>query len=128
MKYLLDTHTLLWFIDGNAILPAAIKEIIEDKNTKCYVSTASIWEIAIKISLHKLYLEIEFKELYYYLLENKIEILNIEFNHLKNVIDLPFIHRDPFDRIIIAQAQHENMVIITKDDSIIKYKQIKTIW
>ena len=67
MDYLIDTHVLLWFMDGSNLLPQRIKEIIENKNSKCFVSTASIWEIAIKISLNKLFLEIEFVEIEDYL-------------------------------------------------------------
>lgn len=128
MKYLLDTHAFLWFIDGNKLLPTKIKKIIENKKEKCFISTASIWEIAIKISLHKLYLEIEFDELYYYLSANEIEILDIDFNHSKNLINLDFIHKDPFDRMIIAQAIDKKMTIITKDENIRLYKEIKTLW
>ena len=67
MDYLIDTHVLLWFMDGSNLLPQRIKEKIENKNSKYFVSTASIWEIAIKISLNKLFLEIEFVEIEDYL-------------------------------------------------------------
>jgi PIN domain nuclease of toxin-antitoxin system len=76
----------------------------------------------------KLFLEIEFEELYEYLQKNEIEILDINLNNTKILINLKFIHRDPFDRMIIAQAMSEQMILITKDENIQLYKEIQTLW
>ncbi len=81
-----------------------------------------------EISLNKLFLEIEFDEIEDYLLKNEIEILNINFNHYQNLINLEFIHKDPFDRIIIAQTKSEELILITKDENIHLYKDINTLW
>jgi PIN domain nuclease of toxin-antitoxin system len=107
MDYLLDTHILLWFING--------EELDWDLINKIFLSIASLWEIAIKHSLGKLPLQSEFSELKEILHDTNIEILPIEFSHLQELLVLPDIHNDPFDRIIIAQAIHENLKLITRD-------------
>lgn len=75
MNYLLDTHTLLWFINGDILLSEKTKKIIQNFDNNCFVSMASIWEISLKISLNKLKLDFDLKELEPFLLENNIELL-----------------------------------------------------
>ena len=117
MKLLLDTHTFLWFIAGNLKLSSTARSLIEDLANEKFVSVVSLWEIAIKFSLGKLDLTDEFDILIPKQLEiNGFEILPIETEHLSKVISLPFYHRDPFDRLLIAQAISENMQIISVDD------------
>ncbi len=128
MNYLLDTHTLLWFINGDASLSKNAKAIIKNFNNNCFISIASIWEIGIKISLNKLQIGFDFAALETFLKNNEIGILDINFNHVEILSSLPFIHRDPFDRILIAQCMAEKTVLLTKDDSINLYKTIETIW
>jgi PIN domain nuclease of toxin-antitoxin system len=128
MNYLLDTHTLLWFINGDASLSENAKAIIKDYNNNCCISIASIWEIGIKISLKKLQLGFDFAALETFLINNEIGILNINIKHVEILSSLPFIHRDPFDRILIAQCMVEKTVLLTKDDSINLYQTIETIW
>lgn len=86
-----------------------------------------MWEIAIKQSLSKLELKDHFSNIEDFIEENDITLLPIEFNHLRKLLKLPFHHRDPFDRIIIAQAIAEQIKIITKDDAFVKYKA-KHLW
>ncbi|MBA7556422.1 hypothetical protein ES705_49130 [subsurface metagenome] len=127
MNILLDTHALIWFLNGDSQLSdKAITEIKNIDNDKI-ISIASIWEIAIKISLNKFRFDKGFKKLFELIEENGFEILPISFEHTLIVSNLEFIHRDPFDRILVSQCKSDNLVIITKDENIKKYN-IKTIW
>ena len=127
MKLLLDTHTFIWFINGDGRLSTkAKKEILKSSNSK-FISMASIWEMAIKTSLGKLRINYPFKEVFNQIEENGFETLSIISDHTLLVSQLEFHHRDPFDRLIIAQAIFENMKIISKDESFHKY-QVKMIW
>lgn len=127
MRYLLDTHTFIWFIDNDRQLSAkAAKEIIEIENV-CYLSIASIWEIAIKHSNGRLNFRSGFNEITNLLSDNRIDILPMEFHHLQKLLSLEFIHRDPFDRVITAQAMAEDLTIITVDKDIVKYP-VKCLW
>ncbi|MGI8670889.1 MAG: type II toxin-antitoxin system VapC family toxin [Aridibacter sp.] len=116
MKLLLDTHTLLWFIAGDSSLSATARNLIEDTTNEKYVSTASLWETAIKISIGKMSLTTTFDTLFpHQLIINGFELLPIKVNHISAIISLPFHHRDPFDRILIAQAIEENMDLVSID-------------
>jgi PIN domain nuclease of toxin-antitoxin system len=116
MRYLLDTHSLIWFIGGDAQLSAHAQQLMDDEGNELFISIASLWEMAIKLSIGKLNLEQPFEEMFPEQLENNsIEILTITIDHLKAVCTLPFHHRDPFDRLIIAQAQVEGLPIISVD-------------
>ena len=103
MKFLLDTHVLIWFLDGNLRLSSRARQLVEDENNEVFVSIVSLWEIAIKNSLGKLELAQPFEQMFpRQLQENSIEILDISVEHLNAVRILPFHHRDPFDRLILA--------------------------
>src|SRR5690554_6299504 len=128
MRYLLDTHTLLWYVDGNPQLPDNVGSIVTDTKNLCFFSVASIWEMSIKISLQKLQLKFSLEELLAYLSKNSISILEINPTHTITLLNMPFIHRDPFDRMLIAQAKTENLALITKDNHIKQYPDIKTLW
>lgn len=128
MNYLLDTHTFLWFINGDASLSKEAKAIIKNLDNNCFISIASIWEVGIKISLKKLQVDFDFAALETFFINNQIEILPININHIAVLSTLPFIHRDPFDRVLIAQCMAEKIVLVTKDDTINLYKTIETIW
>jgi len=127
MKLLLDTHTFIWFINGDKILPPLLIEKIKNLDNRCFISIASLWEIAIKTSLHKLELKSDFNEIGNILINTNIELLPIAFEHLQILTNLQYIHRAPFDRLIIAQGIFENMPIITKDDHFSKY-DVKVLW
>src|SRR5437868_256194 len=104
MTYLLDTHSFLWFINDDKELSATAKMLIEDPENVIFLSVASLWEIAIKVSLGKLDVPSPFTEfMLEQLHENNIALLGIKPEHLGVVVMLPFYHRDPFDRLIIAQ-------------------------
>jgi PIN domain nuclease of toxin-antitoxin system len=127
-SYLLDTHTLLWFLSGDKSLSTKSKSIIDNTANECFVSIVSIWEIAIKINLNKLSLDIVFEDLGNVLLENDIGILQISFGHLVELMKLEDIHSDPFDRIIIAQCKNEQLQVISKDKVFRKYSDLKVVW
>ena len=127
MRYLLDTHTLLWFLQDDPQLPEKIANEITNIDNNCYVSIASLWEIAIKINLGKLNIKFPFVKFASYLADNDIEVLQIGFDHLIQVATLDLHHRDPFDRIIIAQGLVENLTIITKDENFPSYTD-RILW
>lgn len=127
MNLLLDTHTLIWFLNGDNQLSNVARELIEKEINNKYVSVASLWEIAIKISLKKLNFDPDVAGLANLIFENGFEVLPITFEHILEVAKLDFIHRDPFDRILIAQGIKEHLLIVTKDENIKKY-EVLTIW
>lgn len=105
MRLLLDTHSFLWFIGGNTSLSPTARMLIEDANNQPMLSMASLWEMAIKLSIGKLSLGQPFETLIPKQMQlNGIELLQIEMAHVVVVAQLPFHHRDPFDRLLIAQA------------------------
>jgi PIN domain nuclease of toxin-antitoxin system len=125
MKLLLDTHVFLWFIMGSALLSADTRALIEDEKNRKFISVASLWEIAIKSSIGKLSLSAPFDQLIAQQLSlNGFELLPIEVSHLAAVTTLPFHHRDPFDRLLIAQALAENMPIVSSDPAFDTYNNI----
>ena len=128
MKVLIDTHALLWFLEGEQkkLSTIAINSIITDANEK-YVSIASLWEIAIKVNIGKLQLVSDFSRLESLIASNGFQIVAIEYHHLIEYEKMEIHHRDPFDRILIAQSVSEGFQIITKDPNLSFYK-IKTIW
>ena len=107
-------------------IPDRVMSILSSEG-KIYVSVVSLWEIAIKKSIKKLVFDYTIKQISGYCRENEIEIVNIGIKHIEKAEKLPFIHRDPFDRMIISQAMTEKMTIITKDENIQKY-DIDTVW
>lgn len=127
MDLLLDTHALIWFINGDKKLPEKSVEMIKNIEVKCFVSIASIWEIAIKVSLGRLDLNGGFNEISKIIVRYDIEILPLAFEHIYKLLSLDFHHRDPFDRIIIAQGLAENLTIVSKDDNFPKY-QVQLLW
>lgn len=126
-NYLLDTHALLWFIDGDESLPNKIIKKIKDIDNQCYLSIASLWEISIKMNLKKLDLSSGFHTLTNFCEENDIEILPITFEHILQNHTLADYHRDPFDRMIIAQSIAENLTILSKDRNF-KHYPVKVLW
>ena len=128
MDYLLDTHVFLWFASDDIKLSPSAKKTIEDGKNNIYLSSASVWELSIKIAIGKLKLK---KDLNKFIAENIAEYgyipLSVTIPHAVAIAKLPEIHKDPFDRILVAQASVEKMKIITSDRYIGKYK-VKTVW
>lgn len=104
MNCLLDTHSFIWFSEADPKLPPEIKARIEDKNNSIFLSMASLWEIAIKLSLNKLELKKSLDAIILEIENSRIQWLHIKPKHIGLLKALPFLHRDPFDRLIIAQA------------------------
>jgi PIN domain nuclease of toxin-antitoxin system len=128
MRALLDTSSFLWFVAGSDSLSIKARDLIVDINNDLFLSVASLWEIAIKISIGKLKLLRSFEQIIpAQLEENFINILPIELNHLSQIIELPFHHRDPFDRLIIAQGMTEGLPVISSDASFQMYP-VEVIW
>ena len=128
MKILLDTNSFLWFISGSERLSINARGLIADLNNQLVLSSVSLWEIAIKVSIGKLELLQPYDQLIpAQLEENDINILPIELIHLTTVVGLPFYHRDPFDRLIIAQAMVEDLPVVSPDSEFSRYA-VKLIW
>lgn len=128
MNLLLDTHTLLWFVLGDAQLSAAARQLIEDATNPKFVSPATYWEIAIKISIGKYALNEPYETFIDRAIrQNGFFILPIEPRHTALLINMPFHHRDPFDRLIIAQAIVEGLAIVSADPVFDDYS-VQRLW
>lgn len=118
MRYLLDTHSLLWALGDTGTLSQAARDAIASPTNIVFVSSASLWECAIKASIGKLDLPDDFFDR---IPETGYEVLPIRISHLNVYRSLPLHHRDPFDRIFVAQAKAEALTLITRDPEIAKY-------
>jgi len=128
MKLLLDTHAFLWFIAGSANLSSDARALNEDGANECWLSVASLWEMAIKTSLGKLTLSAPFDVLIPQQLSlNGVELLDIKTTHASLVATLPFHHRDPFDRLLVAQAMAEQMPVVSVDPAFDAYA-VTRLW
>lgn len=128
MPLLLDTSSFLWFVAGSDKLSGKAKELMEDFDNELVLSVGSLWEMAIKVSIGKLEMLREFDEFIPEKLEeNEIEILHVRLAHLSEMMKLPFHHRDPFDRLIIAQSISENLPVIACD-GIFKEYPVEIRW
>lgn len=122
MRLLLDTHLLLWAIADSKRLPAAVRTLLEDESNEVYYSAASIWEIAIKASLKRKDFRVDLKLLLSTLPVMGVVELPVTAAHAAGVGNLPFIHRDPFDRLLIAQSIAEPLTLLTNDKILGRYR------
>jgi PIN domain nuclease of toxin-antitoxin system len=127
MKYLLDTHALIWFLEGDSQLSSKAKNIIVSTDNQILISIASLWEMAIKMSIGKLNLSQNLELIIQRLEEEYIEILPIEVEHILKIQTLEFHHKDPFDRIIIAQSLIEGTTLVSIEDIFDNYK-VQRLW
>jgi len=127
MNNLIDTHALIWFLNGDNDLSDKAKKAIEAEDAINFISIASLWEISIKISLGKLELKTPFSKISELLDNNGFQILPITFEDTLILSTLPFHHRDPFDRIIISQSFNNKLTIISKDRYFDEY-QVALTW
>jgi PIN domain nuclease of toxin-antitoxin system len=118
LRILLDTHLLLWWLDASPSLSTQASEMIRDPENTVFVSAVSLWEIWLKQSLGKLRLPVDFTER---LAGEPFESLPLTASHTRPVSLLPWRHRDPFDRMLVAQAQVENLVLLTADGLLTAY-------
>jgi PIN domain nuclease of toxin-antitoxin system len=121
VKVLVDTHAFLWFMAGDARLSRAARRAIEASDGAWWLSAASVWELAIKSSLGRLTLPAPAAEYIADKVQNGLRVLAIEWPHAAAVERLPLHHRDPFDRLIVTQAQSDRLTIVTKDAVFRKY-------
>jgi PIN domain nuclease of toxin-antitoxin system len=128
MRALLDTHTFLWFILDDAQLSSTARELIADPSNEIQISPATYWEVAIKISLGKYTLPEAYESfMETHLAANELEILHILPKHTALLTTMPLHHKDPFDRLLIAQALAENIAIISVDSQLDAYG-VKRLW
>lgn len=127
MRYILDTNALIFYLYNPERLSKAALDIVYNESNQIYVSSVSLWEIAIKSSIGKLEIKNSMEEIAGVCFKYKIELLAINPLHLDQIANLPQIHGDPFDRLIISQAIAEKLIIVTRDSIIPKY-DVYTIW
>jgi len=128
VRVLLDTHAFLWWITDDASLSPRAREIIGDGNNVLFLSTASAWEIAIKVGLGRLTLpDRPERFIPEQLALNAIDSLPIQLSHALQVYDLPNHHRDPFDRMLVAQSQLEGLPLLSADPRLAQYA-IDILW
>ena len=128
MKYLLDTHILMWHFEGNEKLSNEIRErILFNSENQVFVSIISLWEVAIKMNIGKYNLFGGFSAFYKLVNDNEFEIKSINKKHMDFLFELPLIHREPFDRLLVATAKAEGMTLISADENIKKY-DVQWVW
>ena len=121
MRVLLDTHLLLWAVAGSDRLPGQAQALLEDGANEVYCSAASLWEIAIKLGLRRPDFEVDLPTLRSVLPEMAIEELPVTGSHTEKLVELPPIHKDPFDRMLIAQSMTEPLLLLTNDAILARY-------
>jgi PIN domain nuclease of toxin-antitoxin system len=128
LRLLLDTHAFLWFVLNDPQLTATARTAISDPKNDVFVSPATYWEIAIKVSLGKYILTAPFEDFVRHGIEdNDFEILPIEIRHAARAATLPFHHKDPFDRMLIAQNQVEGLTLVSNEALFDAYG-VKRLW
>ncbi|RYY06620.1 MAG: type II toxin-antitoxin system VapC family toxin [Sphingobacteriaceae bacterium] len=127
VKVLLDTHTLIWYAEGASQLSLKARTELENINNIKFVSIISMWEIAIKANSNKIEFKQTFKEVKEFLINNDIDLLPVKIAHLNTILDLPHYHKDPFDRLLIAQAIAEDLTLISAYQYFKSYP-INLIW
>ena len=128
MRYLLDTSTLIWFLLGDRKLNAANRSRIGSPENDVFVSLASMWELAIKFNAGKLRTPLSFADINSEIgSRQSIRFLEIKIGHLERYIELPLHHRDPFDRLLIAQSLAEDLPIISSDSAFDRYPIVR-LW
>lgn len=127
MKYLLDTHVILWIAENSPSLSETAKQAILNERHEKYVSIVSAWEVAIKLGTGKLYFEGGLPEFFRIIDENGLILLGVEREYLHHLKELPFFHKDPFDRLLISTANIENLTLISIDENIPKY-DVSWLW
>ena len=127
MSLLLDTHALLWHFEDSASLSRTAKNLINDKANQLFISTASLWEMSIKTGLGKLKLADPVPDLVAGYVSTGTTLLSIDPKHAYATSSLPWHHRDPFDRMLITQAQLEGLTLVTQDEMFKRY-EVPLVW
>ena len=121
MRLLLDTHILMWAASGSDLLSARAREMLKSPNTERLFSTVNLWEVAIKSNLGRADFNIDVSNLRGLALHNGYQELPITIDHIVFLASLPRNHKDPFDRMLIAQAKSENLTLMTSDKTVASY-------
>lgn len=124
MKYLLDTQVIIWFLSQDSRLGSKTRKLIVNNSEHSCVSYVTAWEITIKTSLGKIRMKRPLEE---YIKQTTLSWLPIHLEHFENVLHLPHLHRDPFDRLLIAQSISEKLTLITGDKDILQYRDVLLI-
>lgn len=130
-RFLLDTHSLIWYFEGSDELSGRAKEEIGNPENAKFVSAASFWEMAIKISIGKLEMDLSMEDLQKLTWENGIEVLSVGVEHTFLLRTLPFHHKDSFDRLIFSQAKYEGLSLLSNDaifDAYFGSEKRRRIW
>jgi PIN domain nuclease of toxin-antitoxin system len=127
MSLLIDTHAFLWFVAGDRQLSRSARRAIEHNEGGWWLSAASVWELSIKWSLGRLTLPAPLDEYIAEKVRQGLQILSVEWAHAAAVERLPFHHRDPFDRLIVAQAQIERFTVVTRNPMFARYG-VTVVW
>jgi len=127
LKYILDTHTFIWWNDDPQLLSEKVVALCEDPSNKLFVSLASVWEMQIKLQLKKLKLSASLESIIEQQQANNIELLTLTTQHILNLSTLPMHHKDPFDRLIISQANMDNAILLSADKKLELY-DVKVDW
>jgi PIN domain nuclease of toxin-antitoxin system len=127
VRYLFDTHVFLWLASDDEQLTPAVRAIFVDSAEECFLSAASVWEMAIKSSLGKLTIATSLAHLVRGGLDRGLRLLDVTADHAYVIERLPFHHRDPFDRLLVAQTIHEGMHLVSRDAVLDAYP-VTRIW
>jgi PIN domain nuclease of toxin-antitoxin system len=129
MRLLVDAQPLIWHRAGDPRLPEKVRRALADEHNELFISEATWWEIALKVSLGKLHLLGGLESLREeWIGRGAAESLPIEWRHTRHLADLPFVHRDPFDRMLVAQALTERLAIVGGDPCFARYPGVKIFW
>ena len=129
MRLLVDAQPLIWHRAGDPRLPEKVRCALADEHNELFISEATWWEIALKVSLGKLHLLGGLESLREeWIGRGAAESLPIEWRHTRHLVDLPFVHRDPFDRMLVAQALTERLAIVGGDPCFARYPGVKIFW
>jgi len=125
MNYLIDTNIIIWYLERNEKLPAEIRNTIATDDNTIFISIVSFWEIAIKYSMGRLNLPKPLNEVFDELSDSDyFKVLPLKTDHILYMTSLPFIHRDPFDRLIYSQARSENIKFLYTDEVFTNYEKL----
>lgn len=129
MRLLVDAQPLIWHRAGDPRLPEKVRQALSDEDNELFISEATWWEICVKLSLKKLELTGGVDGLREkWIGRGAAEALPIEWRHTRRLVDLPFVHRDPFDRMLVAQALTENLMIVGGAPTFTQYPGVKVFW
>jgi len=128
MKLLLDTHTFIWIVSDSSKLSNKVATLFSSEENQVYLSSVNLWEIQIKTQLGKLKLDGTLSDIVSkQISENQLEPLSVNFDHVMQLDNLPIHHKDPFDRLLIAQAQSEELTLLSKD-AVFEQYDVQVIW